>query len=170
MATTTHLGITLVEQSQAQKEVTVNAAFTRLDAFLNNGAKSRSTSTPPGSPASGDLYIVGSSPTGAWAGQAGMLVYFDQIWKFITPIQGMTLWVNDVGALYTYGGSSWGLTASPAVPAGNYRYNNSGALTGVVGSAVDNNGYIFPRLIVFSLPGAHYRHRPCQLDDHDQCR
>ena len=34
MATTTHLGMTLVEASQAQKEVTVNNAFKRLDALV----------------------------------------------------------------------------------------------------------------------------------------
>jgi Protein of unknown function (DUF2793) len=107
MTTTTHLGITLVEQSQAQKEVTVNQALTRIDAILNSGAKSRTTSTPPGSPASGDLYIVGASPSGAWAGQAGQLAYFDQTWKFIAPNEGVTLWVNDEDLIYSYNGSAW---------------------------------------------------------------
>lgn len=105
--TTTHLGMTLIDSSQSQKEITANAAFVRLDAILNNGAKSRVTATPPGSPASGDLYIVGPSPTGAWAGQAGNLAYYDQIWKFITPLEGMTLWINDEDVPYIYTGSSW---------------------------------------------------------------
>src|SRR4051812_43630852 len=107
MTTTTHIGITLVEQSQAQKEVTVNQALTRLDAMLNTGAQSRTTNTPPGSPASGDLYIAGSSPTGDWSGQAAKLAYFDQVWRFVTPLEGMTLWVNDEDVIYTYNGSSW---------------------------------------------------------------
>ena len=107
MANTAHLALTLVEQAQAQKEVTVNQAFTRLDALLNTGAKSRTTNTPPGSPSTGDLYIVGSSPTGAWAGQAAKLAYFEQTWKFITPNEGMTLWVNDEDLIYIYSGSSW---------------------------------------------------------------
>ena len=33
MATTTHLGITLVDQAQSQKEVTVNQAFTRTSGY-----------------------------------------------------------------------------------------------------------------------------------------
>ena len=107
MATTNHLGITLVDQSQSQKEVTVNQAFTRVDAMLNTGAKSRVTNTPPGSPASGDLYIVGSSPTGAWATHALSLAYFDQTWKFIAPGTGMTLYVNDESKIYSYSGSAW---------------------------------------------------------------
>jgi len=107
MATTNHLGITLVEQSQAQKEITVNQAFMRIDALLNTSAKSRSTNTPPGSPVSGDLYIVGSSPAGAWSGQAAMLAYYDQTWKFITPGTGITLWINDESLFYTYNGTVW---------------------------------------------------------------
>jgi len=107
MTTTPHLSITLVEQSQAQKEVTVNAALIRIDALLNSGAKSRTTATPPGSPATGDLYIVGVSPTGAWASQAGNITYYDGSWKFITPLEGMTLWVNDEDVLYVYDGGTW---------------------------------------------------------------
>lgn len=113
MATTPHLGITLVEQAQAQKEVTVNQAFARIDAILNSGAKSRAIATPPGSPAAGDLYIVAASPTGAWAGQAGKLTYFDGIWRFIIPIEGMTLWVNDENLIYSYDGSAWILANNP---------------------------------------------------------
>lgn len=107
MTTTSHINITLVEQSQAQKEVTVNTALTRIDALLNTGAKSRVTATPPGSPATGDLYIIGPSPTGAWAGQSGNLTFYDQGWKFITPREGMTLWVNDEDVQYIYDGTVW---------------------------------------------------------------
>src|SRR5277367_1468211 len=98
MTTTNHLGITLVQQSQAQKEVTVNQAFTLIDAVLNTGVKSRSIATPPGSPSSGDVYIVGSSPSGAWSGQAGNVTYYNQGWNFIVPLEGANFWVHDEGA------------------------------------------------------------------------
>ncbi|NBO19260.1 MAG: DUF2793 domain-containing protein, partial [Proteobacteria bacterium] len=88
MATTPNLGLTLVEQAQAQKEVTVNQALMRIDALINNGAISRTVSTPPGSPVAGDLYIVGASPSGAWAGKALQIAYFDQIWRFVVPRTG----------------------------------------------------------------------------------
>lgn len=107
MTTTSHLSLSLVAQSQAQKEVTVNAALSKIDAILNTGAKSRTTATPPGSPAAGDVYIVASSPTGAWSGYAGSITYYDGSWKFITPNEGMALWVNDEDAMYVYDGSSW---------------------------------------------------------------
>lgn len=107
MATTSHLALTLVESAQAQKEVTVNEALARIDALLNTGAKDKDLATPPGSPASGDVYIIAASPTGDWSGKAGQIAFFDQIWRFIVPREGMTLWVNDEDIAYSYTGSAW---------------------------------------------------------------
>jgi len=70
MGNTTNLSISLVAQNQAQKEVTVNEALSIIDAVLNRGAVHNGTNTPPVSPAEGDLYIIGGSPTGAWSGKA----------------------------------------------------------------------------------------------------
>jgi hypothetical protein len=114
MATTPHLGITLVEQAQAQKEVTVNMALARIDALLNCGAKSRAIATPPVAPADGDVYIVAASPTGDWSGQPGKIAYFDAIWRFITPREGVTLWVNDEDVAYSYDGAAWVLSNDPS--------------------------------------------------------
>ena len=69
MTTTTNLGIPLIDQSQAQKEVTINQALNVFDAMIGNTAISRSVAAPPISPATGDVYIVAASPTGAWAGK-----------------------------------------------------------------------------------------------------
>lgn len=111
MASTAHLDVTLVEQSQSQKEVTVNEALKRIDAMLNCGVVNKDLSAPPSSPATGDMYIVGNAPTGAWAGHAKEVTYFDQTWRFIVPRAGLTLWVIDEDALYRYTGSVW----SPAI-------------------------------------------------------
>ena len=107
MTTTTHLGISLVQQAQAQKEITINTALTRIDALLNTGAIDKDLATPPGSPASGDVYIVAASATGDWAGKDGQIAYFDQIWRFIPPNEGVSLWVNDENLIYSYDGSAW---------------------------------------------------------------
>ena len=107
MATTSHLEITLLEQSQAQKEITINEAFARIDAVLNGGAIDRDLATPPASPAEGDVYIVAASPTGAWSGKAGKIAYYDQLWRFISPREGMVSWVNDEDLLVVYHSGSW---------------------------------------------------------------
>ena len=107
MTTTTNLGMTLVDSAQAQKEVTINQAFTVLDAMIGLAVVDKDLATPPGSPASGALYIVAASPTGAWAGKATQLTYFDQIWRFIVPQTGMRVWVKDEATYYQFTGTSW---------------------------------------------------------------
>lgn len=107
MTTTSHLGLALVQQSQAQKEVTVNRALKDIDAILNTGAIDKDVATPPVSPSAGDVYLVAASATGDWASQDGKIAYFDDIWYFITPREGMKLWVNDEDKHYIYFNSAW---------------------------------------------------------------
>ncbi|MFZ4124582.1 MAG: DUF2793 domain-containing protein [Rickettsiales bacterium] len=115
MANTPNLSMTLLEQSQAQKEVTVNEALYRMDALLNSGVIDKDLAAPPSSPAAGALYIVAASPTGAWAGKAKQLTYFDQVWRFIVPKEGLMLWVADEDRRYVYDGANW--IAIEALPA-----------------------------------------------------
>lgn len=126
MATTNNLALTLVEQSQSQKEITVNAAFARIDAILNRGVIDKDLSTPPGSPAAGDLYIVGPSATGNWTGYEEQLAYYDQVWRFLNPKEGMTVWINDENRLYTYNGSDW-VVASGLIAAGSATLSSGSA-------------------------------------------
>lgn len=108
MATTNHLDLVLLEQSQAQKDVTMNEALARIDAVLNCGAQSAALATPPGAPEEGDLYIVADSATDDWQGQENRLAYYDGgIWRFIAPNEGVTLWVADAAEYYRYDGSVW---------------------------------------------------------------
>lgn len=125
MTLTTNLAISLLEQSQAQKEITINQALMRIDALMNTGAKSRSTSTPPASPSAGDVYIMTTSPTGAWAGQAGKIAWFDSIWRFLTPGEGMSLWVCDEDLLATYNGSAWLLDGVATQSGSSYTLANA---------------------------------------------
>ena len=122
MATTPNIGLTLVEQAQAQKEVTVNQALMRIDALMNTGAISLSENAPPDAPATGDLYIVGDSPSGPWAGRAAQVAYFEQVWRFVSPRAGMTLWVADEALLYSFDGTVW-------VPSGGANILGAASLT-----------------------------------------
>lgn len=146
MATTTNLGITLVEQSQAQKEVTINQAFSVLDTFVGKTVVDKDLATPPTSPAPSALYIVATSPTGAWAGKAMHLAYYDQVWRFIAPVSGMLMWVQDESLDYRFNGTAWVAVSGSA----------GGAITGpmtststalvrwnsTTGAAVQNSGIL----------------------------
>lgn len=93
--TTVHDGVTCLVTSDgkryklaAENEVVV---FSVLDY----------TDTPPGSPAIGDAYLTGSSPTGAWAGNVrDIAVYTARGWEFITPVVGRFIYVEDEDAYY----------------------------------------------------------------------
>lgn len=107
MTTTTNLGITLLEQAQAQKEVTINEAFTAFDALINGSVADKDLTLPPASPTTGVAYLVAAGATGAWAGKATNIAYFNQTWRFIAPQTGARVWVMDEGAFYTFNGTAW---------------------------------------------------------------
>ncbi len=113
METTPNLGLGLLDVGQSQKELTVNEALSALDA-LQAGVKSRGLGTPPVSPSDGDCYIIGPSPTGAWAGLADRLTYYLSGWRFLAPKSGMNLWVADESLCAHYTGSAWLSSRSPA--------------------------------------------------------
>jgi len=70
--------------------------------------KDRDLSAPPGSPAAGDTYLVGASPTGAWSGQAAKVaVWSGSAWVFGSPRIGWMAYVEDEEKLITYKASGW---------------------------------------------------------------
>lgn len=70
--------------------------------------KSRTVATPPGSPSTGDRYIIASSPTGAWSGSANSIASWDGTqWLIATPVVGSRVVNIADGALYQWDGTSW---------------------------------------------------------------
>jgi Ice-binding-like/Protein of unknown function (DUF2793) len=73
--------------------------------------------TPPVSPVNGQTYIVGTAPTGVWAGQANAVAYWandpqDGVvstpqWEFYTPQAGWTFYNQATGTALTWNGTSW---------------------------------------------------------------
>lgn len=81
-----------------------------LDGLVMPNAKGYLTNTPPGSPADGDLYIIGAAPTGAWAGQGGKITRWSSVanaWEFYTPKNGWTVQSNSAREVYRYTGGAW---------------------------------------------------------------
>ena len=82
--------------AQSQKHVTHNEAIRALDAMVQLAVLDRDLAAPPGSPAEGARYIVGSSPTGAWSGHADeVAAYQDGAWMLYAPVEGWIAWIAD---------------------------------------------------------------------------
>ena len=113
MDTTPNLNLPYILAAQAQKHVTHNEAVRALDALVQLSVFDKDLATPPASPADGARYIVGASPTGAWAGQAGKIAAFqDSAWAFLDPLEGWLTWVADEDKIYAFDGGAWVLYAS----------------------------------------------------------
>lgn len=96
-----------------------DAAFRALlranDQLIFLSVINRTTSSPPGSPANGDAYLVASGASGAWAGKTGSLAVWTTDnpaavsgeWEFYTPRAGWVLYSVGDGSFYGYSGSAW---------------------------------------------------------------
>ena len=107
MSNTARLGLPYIVSSQAQKEVTHNEGLNKLDAFVTPVVVDIADS-PPGSPAAGDLYIVGSSPSGDFTGHANQLAQYQTGgWVFYAPFKWMDAVVESLDSRMAYDGSAW---------------------------------------------------------------
>lgn len=83
--------------------------------------------TPPPAPTTGDSYVVGTAPTGAWAGQAkNIATWTGSAWMFTPSEGGWHVYSVAADALYSFVGGGWGLTNGVASVVGQ---------TGVVSAA-----------------------------------
>jgi len=146
--TTARLKIPYVLPSQAQKHVTVNEAFAKLDAMVQLSAISATTQTPPTTPNDGDTFLLPAGSLADWAGQDGQIATYDKnIWSFVTPLDGWTCYVTDTDQLYRYLGA-W--TPLPTVDAFDQ--------LGVNGTADPYNKFLVQSEgVVFNHVGTHQR-------------
>lgn len=87
-----------------------NETFAILDALLGKVVKDKDLNGPPGSPANGDVYIVGASPTGLWSGKAKQIAFWNSTagaWLFIPPKEGWKFEPVDEDQVYRFDGTDW---------------------------------------------------------------
>lgn len=72
---------------------------------------SRSTATPPGTPATGDRYIVPSGATGAWSAQTDKVATWNgSSWTITSAVEGMQTRVVDEAVRVEWTGTAWRVT------------------------------------------------------------
>ncbi|MDF2810399.1 MAG: hypothetical protein K0S56_1430 [Microvirga sp.] len=74
----------------------------------NYEVQSLGANIPPGSPVTNDMYVVGTTPTGAWSGQANNLAQWTgSAWLFTAADHGMSVVSVATGVLSIWNGSAW---------------------------------------------------------------
>ena len=84
-----------------------------LDFLVKSSVIDTTISTPPSSPNTGDAYIIGASPTGAWTGFAGYVAGYYGGWTIKPPVVGWVVWSRNGNHLLYYTGSAWALLDTP---------------------------------------------------------
>jgi len=119
MADTPNAGLPLVPENVLDPAAGLNMALDVLDALVQSAVIDMALTAPPGSPADGDLYIVGAAATGDWAGQDNnMARWIDDpgFWQFYPAGTQVRIVLNNAdGVLYIWNGAQW--VAASGVPA-----------------------------------------------------
>jgi len=103
-----NLDLTYVAPSQAQKHVTVNETFRRLDALVQMTLQSITQASQPSAPEDGDIYGLPEGKTGAdWEAMTAhnVAAYQDGAWVELAPKAGWQAFVADQNLLHYFDGS-----------------------------------------------------------------
>lgn len=116
-----NLDLSYVAPSQAQKHVTVNESFRRLDALTQLTVRSSTRTNQPTDPVDGDIYILPSGKTGAaWGTMAdhSLAAYQDGAWVQFVPKEGWRAYILDESQLRIFDGAWDPLAGTDPRPGG----------------------------------------------------
>jgi len=115
MSNSPNLNLPYIAANQAQKHVPHNDALALIDGLLHMAVISRGATAPPASFADGNRFLVGASPTGDWAGQAGLIALRSAgQWLFLNPQAGWVIWVVAESLQLVFNGIAWVQPPPPA--------------------------------------------------------
>ena len=93
----------------------------QLDSLVAAAVEGGPLNAPPTSPVPGECHIIGTAPSGAWAGKAGQLAcYSAGGWRFLAPVEGQSAHVKSTGLTADFRGGAWefGLVRASSVTIG----------------------------------------------------
>lgn len=100
----------LVPGTNAETQNNLEAALRQLDGLVQANVIQVGLNTPPVSPVDGVRYVVGTSPTGVWAGHANEIARYSSVasaWEFYIPQNGWLVFDQNTSSVYRYSGSTW---------------------------------------------------------------
>lgn len=107
MVNTPKFGVLQHTEGGSSGEIVANDAQNVFDTFTSLNIKDRDLTSPPGSPAEGDAYIVGGTGSGAWLGQDNDVAYYFNGWLFLTPFEGLRAYIADEDVTLVHNGTDW---------------------------------------------------------------
>ncbi len=103
-----NLKLPYIMPSQSQKHVTHNEAIRQLDALVHLSVVSQDLVQPPGTPATGERYIIAQGATGEWLEHDGKIASFsDGAWTILEPTKGWIAYVEDQHKVLVHREGSW---------------------------------------------------------------
>lgn len=77
--------------------------------YFQNPVKTFGVNDPPAGPASGDRYVIGTVPTGAWTGHGRYIAQWNGVdWQYTPPLTTMQVASTaEPGKLYIFDGIDW---------------------------------------------------------------
>ena len=105
MSNTVNNGIPFAPENTIDPAAGLNESLLTVDALLQLAVVSVGDNAPPGSPANGARYVVGTAPTGAWAGRENQVAqWLDGAWRFYAARYVLNM---ADGLMYVRQGATW---------------------------------------------------------------
>ncbi|MDA7845415.1 DUF2793 domain-containing protein, partial [Rickettsiales bacterium] len=116
MIHTSKFNLYYLAQHQTNKDILVNENFDKIDKLMWAIAQDVNITTPPQNPTTGDIYIVGASPTGTWEKQDNKIaLYRDTFgWDFYTPHNGTVIYVAKYNSQYVFNNTWKAINSIPS--------------------------------------------------------
>jgi hypothetical protein len=104
-------------------------------------------STPPSSPAAGDRYIIGASPTGVWAGRPNEVAEWrGGAWVIVPPTTKMFCLIESDHHLYAWSGTQWS-----SLVEGRITVALAAELAGVSGAAANTQAEVIADIVATTV-------------------
>lgn len=150
------LGLIEIAEGVASQSALHNQALREFEARTSR-VLSRALTTPPGSPAESDAYIIPAAATGVWSGKTNQIAtYIGGAWSYYVPIEGCSSpWVNNEDKLVTFDGANWVISGGASGGTVTSVAQTVPAFLSVGGSPVTTTGTLAITLSGAALPVAN---------------
>ena len=104
---TTNFNITLLQQNQSMKELTINEIVEKIAAFMNKVAQETVTKLPE-QVQHGDLFLIADNPEEQLLKHANHLAIFvNDTWHFSPPHEGLIIFNFGIGKFLVFRKGAW---------------------------------------------------------------